>query len=117
MKNIEKWLQENGIEYRKCKYGNPDYFNDGFQIEGLRIAFYFDDAGNTRKQENQLVKFMSRKKAYICKPSRFGYGYSYDIMTVFDAARLEKHEKAVADAVEAFWQAEHARRIKEEKAI
>lgn len=117
MKNIEKWLQENGIEYRKCKYGNPDYFNDGFQVEGLRIAFYFDEAGNTRKQENQLVKFMSRKKAYTCKPSRFGYGYSYDIMTVFDAARLEKHEKAVADAVEAFWQAEHARRMQAEKAM
>ena len=38
-------------------------------------------------------------------------------MTVFDAARLEKHEKAVADAVEAFWQAEHARRIQAEKAM
>ena len=111
MKNIEKWLRENGIEYRKCKYGNSDYFNDGFMVEGLRVAFYFDEIGNTRKQENQLVKFMSRKKAYICKPFRFGYGYSYDIMTVFDYTRLEKHEKAVQDAVKAFWQAEHARRI------
>lgn len=117
MKNIEKWLKENGIEYRKFKYGNPDYFNDGFQVDGLRISFYFDEVGNTRKQENQLVKFMTRKKAYICKSSRFGYGYSYDIMTVFDAARLEKHEKAVQEAVETFWQAEHARRMQEEKAM
>lgn len=69
MKNIEKWLQENGIEYRKCKYGNPDYFNDGFQVDGLRISFYFDEIGNTRKQENQLVKFMSRKKhIYASRP-------------------------------------------------
>ena len=117
MKKIEKWLQENRIEYRKCKYGNPDYFNDGFQVDGLRICFYFDEIGNTKKQENQLIKFMSRKKAYICKPSRFGYGYSYDIMSVFDAARLEKHEKAVAYAVETFWQAEHSRRLQVEKVI
>lgn len=106
MKNIEKWLKENGIKYRKEKYGNQYYFNDGFRVEGLRIAFYFDEVGNTRKQENQLVKFMNRKKAYICKPFRFGYGHSYDIMTVFDAARLEEHEKAVSDAVKAFWQDE-----------
>ena len=56
MKNIEKWLQENGIEYIKCKYGSPYYFNDGFQVDGLRISFYFDEIGNTRKQENQLIK-------------------------------------------------------------
>lgn len=57
MKNIEKWLKENGIEYRKCKYGNPYYFNDGFQVDGLRISFYFDEVGNTRKQEKKQCNF------------------------------------------------------------
>lgn len=111
MKKIEQWLKDNGFEYRKVKYGNPYYFNDGFTVEGFRISFSFDEIGNTRAQESQLVKFMSRKKSYICKPFRLGYGYSYDIMTVFDFARLEKHEREIQDAVEAFWQAEHARRI------
>ena len=36
---------------------------------------------------------------------------TYLIMTVFDYTRLEKHEREIQDAVEAFWQEEHARRI------
>lgn len=116
MKTIEKWLQENGIEYRHMAYGT-DYFGDGFRVDGLQIAFYFDGIGNTIEQEEQLVKFMKRKRAYICRGSRFGAGYSYCIMTVFDAARLEKHVKAVSEAVEEFWQAEHARRAQLAKVI
>lgn len=53
------------------------------------------------------MNFMKRKKEYICRESRFGAGYTYRIMTVFDAARLEQHEKSVADAVEKFWEEEH----------
>lgn len=117
MKNIEKWLNENGIEYSRKKYGNPYYFNDGFGVDGLQIAFYFDGVGNDPKKRPELEKFMTRKKAYVCRVDRFGAGYSCRIMTVFDAARLEKHEKAVAGAVEAFWQSEHARRILAQKAI
>lgn len=116
MKNIENWLQENGIEYRRAAYGS-DYFGNGFQVDGLQITFYFDGIGNKWKKQQDLKKFMSRKKAYICKADRFGAGYSYRIMTVFDAARLEKHEKAVADAVESFWQSEHVRRMQAQKAI
>lgn len=111
MKKIIKWLNENGIEYTTCKYGNPYYFNDGFSVDGIKVTFFFDEIGNSRDQEKSLVKYMSRKRAYICKCSRFGAGYSYCIMTVFDAARLQEHEKAVQDAVEKFWQEEHARRM------
>ena len=57
---------------------------------------------------------MKRKKSYTCQESRFGAGYTYRIMTVFDATRLEQHEKTIADAVEKFWQEEHARRVEEE---
>lgn len=46
MKNIEKLLIENSIECEKQKYGNPYYFSDGFQVDGLQIAFYFDSIGN-----------------------------------------------------------------------
>lgn len=58
---------------------------------------------------------MRRKKSYICQERRFGAGYTYRIMTVFDSVRLEQHEKAVADAVEKFWEEEHARRMQAEK--
>lgn len=58
---------------------------------------------------------MKRKKSYGCQRSRFGAGYTYRIMGAFDGVRLEKHEKAVADAVEKFWQEEHARRTQEKK--
>lgn len=111
MKKIEKWLKENGFEYRKCKYGNPYYFNDGFYVEGISVSFYFDSIENDFEKRHELEKFMRRKRAYTCYPSRFGFGVTYLIMTVFDYTRLEKHEREIQDAVEAFWQAEHARRI------
>ena len=111
MNKIEQWLKENGFEYSVNKYGNPYYFNDGFYVEGISVSFYFDSIGNPFEKRHELEKFMKRKRAYTCYSSRFGFGVTYLIMTVFDYARLEKHEKEVQDAVEAFWQAEHARRI------
>lgn len=113
MKKIEKFLRENGIEYRINRYGNPDYFGDGFSVLGIQIAFYFDGIGNPIEKEKMLTRYMASKKAYACCSSRFGCGRTYRIMTVFDAARLEQHEKAVAEAAERFWQQEHARRMRE----
>lgn len=115
MKKIIAWLEENKIEYSVNKYGNPYYFNDGFFVEGIQIAFYFDEIGNKPENEKLLKDYMKRKKSYTCQGSRFGAGYTYRIMRVFDAARLEKHEKEVADAVEKFWEEEHAQRIQEKK--
>lgn len=115
MKKIIAWLEGIGIEYKVNKYGNPRYFNDGFSVDGIQITFYFDGIGNAPEKEKLLADFMKRKKAHICKESRFGAGHTYRIMTVFDAVRLEQHEKAVADAVEKFWEEEHARRIQKEK--
>lgn len=114
MKKIIAWLEENEMEYSMNKYGNPYYFNDGFSIEGIQVAFYFDGIGNVPEKKKLLLDFMNRKKSYICKESRFGAGYTYRIMTVFDAERLERHEKAVQDAVKKFWQEEHARRTTKE---
>lgn len=115
MKKIITWLEENKIEYSVNKYGNPRYFNDGFSVDGIQIAFYFDGIGNAPEKKKLLLDFMKRKKAYICQESRFGAGYTYRIMTVFDAARLERHEKTVADAVEKFWEEERKRKIEERK--
>lgn len=111
MKKIIEFLEEKGIEYSVNKYGNPYYFEDGFFVDGIQIAFYFDEIGNNKKQENALNNFMKRKKSYEMKCMRFGAGYSYRITTVFDARRLEQHEKDVADAVEKFCQEEHAKRM------
>lgn len=115
MKKIIAWLDENNIEYKVNKYGNPYYFNDGFSVDGIQIAFYFDGIGNAPEKEKMLLNYMKWKKSYSCQCSRFGAGYSYRIMGVFDAARLEKHEKKVADAVEKFWKEEHERRMQEKK--
>lgn len=115
MKKIIAWLEENKMEYSVNKYGNPHYFNDGFSVEGIQISFYFDGIGNKTENEKLLTDYMKRKKSYSCQRSRFGAGHTYRIMRVFDAARLEKHEKAVANAVEKFWQEEHARRTQEKK--
>lgn len=117
MKNIEKWLTENGLEYTRNQYGNSTYFNDGFNVPGLAVSFYMDGIGNDRRKAVELERYMARRKAYACIRSRFGAGISYRIMIAFDAARLEDHEKRVADAAEAFWQAEHARRMERAAAV
>lgn len=115
MKKIIEWLEENRIEYSVNKYGNPYYFNDGFSVDGVQIAFYFDGIGNAPEKKKLLEDYMRRKKSHVCQERRFGAGYTYRIMTVFDSIRLEQHEKAVVDAVEKFWEEEHARRIRKEK--
>lgn len=94
MKRIEKWLRDNNITYRLAKWGNPDYFNDGFAVCGLMVTFDF---------------YQGRKRAYNCECYRYGAGWWIRVLTAADAPRLEEHEKRVSDAVEAFWQAEHAR--------
>ena len=117
MKNIEKWLKENEIEYRREKHGNSIYFNDGFNVDGIQIAFYWDGIGNDPEKRHALERFMKRKRAYICNSRIFGAGITYTIMTVFDAARLEKHETAIKEASEKFWKEEHARRMQKASAI
>lgn len=112
MKKIEKWLKENRLEYEIKKYGNPHYFNDGFSVPGISILFYFDGIGNAWEKQQRLKDYMSRKKAYKCTCERFGAGYSYKIMTVFDAARLKEHEDKIQVSVKKFWEEEHARRTK-----
>lgn len=115
MKKIVEFLEKNEIEYKINKYGNPYYFNDGFFVDGIQIQFYFDEIGNALEKKKLLLDFIKRKKAYICREARFGAGYTYRIMTVFDAARLDQHEKAVKDAMEKFWEEEHKRRMEEVK--
>lgn len=112
MKKIEQWLKDNGFEYSVNRYGNPYYFNDGFYVTGIQVSFYFDSIGNDFEKRHELERFMKRKRAYELFSFHFGAGVTYRIMTVFDAVRLEKHEKEIQDAAEAFWKAEHARRIK-----
>lgn len=113
MKKIEKWLNENRIYYNVKNYGNPYYFNDGFSVSGISVTFHFDDIENAWEDRKKLEKYMVRKKAYKCICERFGDGYSYRIMTVIDAIRLDEHEKKIQEAVGKFWEEEHTRRTKE----
>ena len=94
MKQIEKWLTDNGITYRPAKWGNPDFYLD-------------PDASH---KMTAFESYMSRKKSLDCKCYSYGAGFWFRVLTVFDDACLEEHEKRVSDAIEAFWQAEHARR-------
>lgn len=112
MKKIIEFLKQSGMEYSVNKYGNPYYFSDNFSVDGIQVSFYFDGIGNSKSQEKVLIDFMKHKKTYEMKCERFGAGYTYRIMTVFDSARLEKHENAIKEAHERFWQEEHARRMR-----
>lgn len=110
MKQIEKWLTDNSITYRTAKWGNPYYFDDSFNVSGLMVTFDFYQDPDASRKMTAFKRYMSRKKSLECKCYSYGAGLWFRVLTVFDAARLEEHEKRVSDAVEAFWQAEHARR-------
>lgn len=110
MKQIEKWLTDNDITYRPAKWGNPDYFNDGFNVSGLMVTFDFYQDPDAGHKMRTFKRCMGCKKIYTCKCYKYGAGYWFRVLTVFDDAKLEDHEKRVSDAIEAFWQAEHARR-------
>mgnify|MGYP001100693455 FL=1 len=115
MKKIIAWLETNKIEYSVNKYGNPQYFNDGFSVDGIKVTFYSDGIGNAPEKKRLLLDYMRRKKLYVCQESYFGAGYTYRIMAIADADRLEHHEKSITDAVEKFWKEEHNRRIQADK--
>lgn len=116
MKKIIAWLEDNKIEYSVNKYGNPQYFNDGFSVDGIKVTFYSDGIENAPEKKRLLLDYMKRKKSYVCQESCFGAGYTYRIMARVDVDRLERHEKSIADAVEKFWKEEHNRRIQAETA-
>lgn len=110
MKQIEKWLTDNGITYRPAKWGNPDYFNDGFCVSGLMVTFDFYQDPDARRKMNDFERRMSRKRSYSCRAYKYGAGWWFRVLKTADDAKQEAHEKRVSDALEAFWQAEHARR-------
>lgn len=110
MKQIEKWLQDNGITYRVTKLGNPHYFKDGFCVSGLLVTFDFFQDRDASAKMSAFERYMGRKRTYNCDCYKYGAGWWFRVLTATDAARLEEHEKRVSEAVEAFWQAEHARR-------
>ena len=117
MKKIIDFCNENGIECKREKFGNPYYFNDGFSVDGLIVSFDFYIDREASHKMNIFEKIMSRKKSYDVECFRFGAGWSYRIFTVFDKRRLEKHTNAIKEATEKFWEEEHARRALEGKAI
>lgn len=110
MKKIIEYLNANAIENRVEKWGD-NYFNDNFNVSGLLVSFDCWIDPEAYKKEVVFLSYMKRKKAYDVYKIRGGCISSYRILTVFDAKRLEKHEREKRAAVEAFWEAEHARRI------
>ena len=110
MKQIEKWLTDNDIAYRTAKWGNPYYFNDGFCVSGLMVTFDFYLDPDASHKMTAFRHYMSCKRSFECKCYSYGSGFWFRVLTASDDARLEDHGKRVSDAVETFWQAEHARR-------
>ena len=109
MKQIEKWLTDNGITYRPAKWGNPYYFNDGFYVSGLIVTFDFYLDPDASRKMTAFERYMKRKKSYKCMYYN-GVGFWFRVLAASDDTKLEEHEQRVSDAMEAFWQAEHARR-------
>lgn len=111
MKQIEKWLQANSIQYRPAKWGNPDYFKDGFSVSGLIVTFDFYLDSDASRKMTAFERYMSCKRIYFYKCYKYGAGWWYQVLTSSDADQLAAHEKRLSDAVDAFWEAEHARRL------
>ena len=113
MKKIKQFLENSGIEFRAAEWGGS-YFEDdrkNCRGSGLLVSFdgWLDPDASSKK--TAFLQHMSRCRAYEVKPNR-SYGiYSFRLLSVFDAARLDKYDREVSAAVDAFWMVEHAKRM------
>lgn len=46
MNNFIDFLEANNIEYEIVFYGNPNYYNDGFQIPAVKVSFNYEFSAN-----------------------------------------------------------------------
>lgn len=83
---------------------------DRFTVCGLMVIFDFYQDRDAPAKLSAFERYMGRKRAYNCECYKSGAGWWIRVLTAADAPKLEEHEKRVSDAVEAFWQADHARR-------
>ena len=117
MKKIKQFLEDSGIEFRAAEWGGS-YFEDdrkNCRVSGFLVSFdgWLDPDASSKKAA--FLQHMSRCRAYDVKPIR-SYGiYSFRVLSVFDAAKLNRYDQAVSAAVNAFWEAEHARRMQTAK--
>lgn len=113
MKKIKQFLENSGIEFRAAEWGGS-YFEDdrkNCRVSGFLVSFdgWLDPDASSKKAA--FLQHMSRCRAYDVKPIR-SYGiYSFRVLSVFDAARLDKYDREVSAAVDAFWMVEHAKRM------
>lgn len=115
MKKIIAFLEENNIDYESVTYGNPYYYNDGFQVPAITVKFDYELAESIpelKKKEKLFQQFMKRKKTHcIGYSGRCGICIPwYSIFSVFDFRRQQEHESRIHADVEKFWKEEHARR-------
>ena len=113
MKKIKQFLENSGIEFRVAEWGGS-YFEDdrkNCRVFGLLVSFdgWHDPDASSKKAA--FLQHMSRCRAYDVKPIR-SYGiYSFRVLSVFDAAKLDKYEREVSDAIILFWATERAKRM------
>ena len=117
MKKIKAFLEDYGIGYRVATWGGS-YFGDpqhDCQVSGLLVSFDGWLDPDARDKKTAFLKHMSRCRAYDVAPICQYWIYSFRVLSVFDAAKLNRYDQAVSAAVNAFWEAEHARRMQTAK--
>ena len=114
MKKIIEFLETSGIDFRIADYGGS-YFDDERKncvVSGLLVSFdsWIDPDAVAKKAA--FMRLMARSRAFVAVPICSHGIYSFRVLSVFDSARLERYDRDVSAAVDAFWIAEHARRLK-----
>lgn len=105
MNNFIDFLEENNIEYEIVSYGNPNYYNDGFQVPAIRISFNYELSDNLiglKKKEDTFLKEIKHNRSFC-----IGYSYIkdatihwYSVFNVDDYKRWQDHQaKMQADLV------------------
>ncbi|RHP57451.1 hypothetical protein DWZ16_11205 [Clostridium sp. AF29-8BH] len=106
MKKIKAFLEDHEIDYRVATWGGS-YFGDpqhDCQVSGLLVSFDGWLDLDARDKKTAFLKHMSRCRAYDVAPiCQYGI-YSFRVLSVFDAAKLNRYDQAVSAAVNAFWE-------------
>lgn len=97
MNNFIDFLEENNIEYEIVSYGNPNYYNDGFTVQAVRISFNYELSDNLiglKKKEDAFLNEIKHNRSYC-----IGYSYVkdtfinwYSVFNVDDHKRWQDHQ-------------------------
>lgn len=107
IESLEKWLQENGISFRRVRFGGSYYKEEPVSVSGLIVSFDSELESDFHHKKMLFLKMMNHKKG-LCLERRTSWPiFSYSVLTEEDHFILSEYQERVQADVDAFWEKRH----------